>query len=307
MNLNHYPALAQATIIVLALGGLGAALAPRQASAEGACLAVERFRPSEKTADTCRFHGAILNRCGHEVKYAIVRAVPHPERGPLPTVTGSVARFNLAPLSFEREICQQGHHVLEVSSDGSLRDATGQAILPPLAGEAIAAAAERINACVRSCAPPELDRPALLAELRKTYGGAIDAPDAAPAIDDYISITLAQRQGKDQLCAAACQGSVTFEAARTQSTRIDSDSQQTLAAPAALLAAIAARPPSPRIAAPSQNLPEADEGPPPPRKWRGKRRASAAGRRCRTIGSTGRCRLVLNIEPRGRAGGKARP
>ena len=269
------------------------------ADAQEACLAIERLKSVERTGDTCRFHGAILNRCGHDVKYAIVRAVPHPERGPLPTVTGNIPRFQLTPLSFDREICQQGHHVLEVIGDGSLRDATGQPILPPLPVEAITPAAERINACVRTCPAPELDRPSLIAELRKTYGGAVDVADAAPAIADYISITLAHRQAKDQLCAATCQGASTPEAASLTRARLDAESEHTLAAPIALLAALAARP---KIAAPSDALPEAVQGPAPPRQWRGrKRHAATSGNRCRTVGASGRCRLVLNIEPRGRS------
>ncbi len=295
------PAMRLSIAIIVAFG-LSVGLVAMPADAQEACLAIERLKSVEKTGDTCRFHGAILNRCGHDVKYAIVRAVPHPERGPLPTVTGTVPRFQLAPLSFDRDICQQGHHVLEVTGDGRLRDATGQPIAPPLASEAIAPAAERINACVRTCPVPELDRQSLIAELRKAYGGAVDVADAAPAIEDYISITLARRQARDQLCAAICQGASTQEEASLTSARIDTESEQTLAAPIALLAAIAARPAAPKIAAPSDALPEAVEGPAPPRKWRGrKRHVATSANRCRTIGASGRCRLVLNIEPRGRS------
>lgn len=280
-------------------------LAPASLHAEGSCLAVERLKVNERTGDTCRFAGAILNRCGREVRYAIVRAVPHPERGPLPTVTGAIGRFQLAPLSFDREICQQGHHVLEVAGDGALRDVTGEAIKPELTSEPIAATAERINACVRTCAPADLDRAGILGELRTRHGGAVDAPEVAPAIDDIIAVTLAERQAKDQLCAAVCQGRLAADAALIETAHIDHEATQHRAGPLSLLAALAARP----ARAPQQEaeavLPERDEGPPPPRKWRkkGRHAAAASGNRstrCRS-GSNGRCRLVLDLAPRAHA------
>ena len=270
------------------------------AQAEPSCLAVERLNSIENNGEVCRFQGAILNQCGREVHYAIVRAVPHPERGPLPTATGTLARFRLAPLNFEREICQQGHHILEVEGDGKLRDVTAQVIDTNLLKPSIMEAAERINSCVALCAPPNLERTHIVNELRQAHGAVIDDGEAKSALNDIIAAIAAKRVATDNLCASRCYGALTDNDIAPAQARIDSENRQTLAAPLAVLAALAARPVAPEK---TEILPERDEGPAQPRssrRYRSKGKALARSGNCNARG--GRCRLVLNIEPRTRTG-----
>lgn len=284
-----------ALLLLLCLLG-GPSLAAAQSAS---CLAVSRPQRLEQSGDVCSFRGAILNRCGQDVRYVIVRPVPDPERGPLPTVTGTIGRFQLAPLAFDRELCQQGHHILEVAGDGALRDVTGEAISPPPQLDAVEQAASRVNACVKTCAPPILDRSEILTGLRAAYGKAVDAPDAAPALDEIVSLTIADRRAKDQVCASICQGRLTADRASAETSRIEAESQQTLASPLAALQAIAARPapPPPPVIVDAQ--PDEKLSAPPRRHGRGKHRVRSAGAgRCQNVGANGRCRLVLNITPR---------
>lgn len=276
------------------------------AQAQTSCLTVERLRVTERNGDVCRFAGAVLNRCAHEVRYAVVRAVSHPERGPLPTTTGSVERYRLALLNFDREICLQGHHILEVAGDGALRDVTSEPITPAIAPNQLMETAERLNVCVKGCAPPDLDRTAILASLRQHYGTALDHHEATPAIDDIVNATIIERQGKDRLCAAVCHGTVRPGDVIPATVKLEEESRAGILAAATLLATLAARP-APIETAQANILPDRDEGASPPRRTRKgkvKRQAFANSNRCHATGRSGRCRFVLDVEPRGR-GGKA--
>src|SRR5262249_40418888 len=145
------------------------ALAPNVAAAQEACLTAIRPQVTRRGDETCRIQAAVSNACGSTLRYVIVRAVPHPQRGPLPTQTATIDRFCLQPLTLERELCDQQIRLLELSRDGNARDFTEQPIQPATSLAEIETEAQRVNACIARCPAQVTDRNAIITELRDTY------------------------------------------------------------------------------------------------------------------------------------------
>jgi hypothetical protein len=274
--------------ILFSLLGL-LALGPQLAAAQEACLSAVRPQVTGRTEDTCRIQAAVSNACGTPVRYVIVRAVPHPQRGPLPTQTATVARFGLQPLTLEREMCNQAVRLLELSGDGTARDFTERPIQPATPLAQIEPEAQRVNACVARCSPPITDRNAILAELRDTYRHALDDNEGAAARDAIVDAMILEREGRDRVCARICHGALSADEAPTQLRALETTRNSSIAGPAATLATLAARPP--RRATPEPVMPAIG------RALRGAGVGRQATSRCRQTARGPRCSLVLDLGP----------
>jgi hypothetical protein len=206
-------------------------------------------------------------------------------------------------------MCEQDVRVIELTAGSSL-DATLRPMTPAPAPGEVEMFASRINACVAQCPAPVLDRSAIIAELRPTYRHAVDDREAAPALDAVVSAIVAERATRDQICARVCQGSLPQAEAPAQIAASAQARLQSIAGPAATLAAIAARPPR---AAPAPEMPAVDDA---ERRPPGAAVAARGGRlvqdgarqvrSCRPTRRGQRCTMVLDTRQLGQAVGRSR-
>lgn len=274
---------------------LAAAATCGSAAAQEACLSVAQPQVTQRAAEGCRIQAAIANACGRPVRYAIVRAVPHPQRGPLPTVTQSVERFRLEPLLLERELCDQSIRIIELSGDGASRDVTLVPLVPATPLADIETRARTVNACVASCPTPDLDRNSVTAELRNRFRHALDDAEGEPHVRTIIDAVLAERRAQDRVCAEVCYGRLGTADAPAASSAATSERTTVTAAAMAALGVIAARPP--RVVAPEPPVPAADDSerrPPGQQARQGRARMVQV---CRRTAQGRRCTMVLRTGP----------
>jgi hypothetical protein len=261
------------------------------AFAQEACLSVAQPQVTLRSAEGCRIQAAVANACDRPVRYAIVRAVPHPQRGPLPTVTLTVGRFRLDPLLFERELCDQSIRIIELSGDGASRDVTLVPLVPatPLAG--IDARARSVNACVAACPVPDLDQNSVTGELRNRFRHALDDTDGRPHVRTVVDAVLNERRAQDRVCAEVCHGRLAAADAPAAMNAATSERTAVSAAALAALGAIAARPP--RMAAPEPAMPVADDSERRPPGQQARRERVRTVQVCRRTAQGRRCSMVI--------------
>jgi hypothetical protein len=265
------------------------------ATAQEACLTAIRPQITSRGDDTCRFEAAVANACGTPVRYVVVRAVPHPGRGPLPMQTSTAERFALQPLSFEREMCNQSIRFLELSADGGARDFTERPLQPETRLADVAAEAQRVNACVARCPAPVTDRTAIMAELRDTYRHALDLNEGSAARDALIDALVLEREARDRVCARICHGALPAAEGPRQLRALEETRAASTASAMAALAALAARPI--QRAAPEPVIPAADESERRPAGQEQRGRGAPQASRCRQTSRGPRCSLVLDVGP----------